>query len=81
MKSNLNEEMKRTLFEISLAHLQKQKKLLTPKSASRILINYKKALRSESNIPISEDLCQELSDRFKQLSSQEILSWLDSVFC
>ena len=80
MKTNLNDEMKRTLFDISLSHMQKQKTQLTQKSASRILINYKKALYSNSKISVSSQLCEEFSVRFKKYSPQEIITWLDTIF-
>ncbi len=76
MKTNLNDEMKRTLFDISLSHMQKQKKQLTQKSASRILIN----LYSNSKISVSSQLCEEFSVRFKKYSPQEIITWLDTIF-
>ena len=80
MKTNLNDEMKRTLFDIRLSHMQKQKKQLTQKSASRMLNNYKKVLYSNSNISVSNQLCEEFSIRFKKNSPQEIITWLDTIF-
>lgn len=78
---NLNQEMKRTFFEIQLTNMKKRKKSpLTIKSADHILKNYKKMFHLDSQILFTKENCQTLSELFLDTAPAELVKWMESLF-